>query len=154
MVEEINNMPDKISIIVPCYNEEEVFDRLIARIRSFLDDNNIEGEAIFVDDGSQDQTWTKITDASKEDARISGLKLSRNWGHQAAVAAGLRAGNGDVFVVMDADLQDPPELITDMIDKWREGYEVVYGVRSSRRENILKKCATRDFIGSSRPLPI
>jgi polyisoprenyl-phosphate glycosyltransferase len=57
-------------------------------------------------------------------------------------------------VVMDADLQDPPELITDMIDKWREGYEVVYGVRSSRRENILKKCATRDFIGSSRPLPI
>ncbi len=122
-----------LSIIVPCYNEEAVLrsshEHLVEALER-LDDLKI--EIIYVDDGSDDSTTDILNDLHKNDDRVRLLRLSRNFGHQIAVTAGLKNASGDVLVIIDADLQDPPDVIAQMLERWRDGYDVVYGVRSER----------------------
>ena len=122
-----------ISVVVPCYNEQEVLlychSRLMRVFESASDD---EYELIYVNDGSNDATEELLRVLHRQNPQVRVIMLSRNFGHQAAVTAGLTAANGDCVVILDADLQDPPELIWQMVDRWREGYEVVYGVRETR----------------------
>ncbi len=131
-----------LSVVVPCYNEEEVLPETIRRVTRACDDWGGRFEAIFVDDGSADRTWALIEDAADADPRVRGLKLSRNFGHQAALTAGLEAAMGERILMMDADLQDPPELIADMAVLIDRGYEVVYGVRRTRMSETAFKRAT------------
>jgi len=134
-----------ISVVVPCYNEAEV---LRATYRALADAAAGWGEPaelLFVDDGSTDETWPMIQWHSACDDRVRGLQLSRNFGHQAAVGAGLQAARGDAVVVIDADLQDPPELIGRLIAKWREGHDVVYGRRVAHEGISAWKRITASF---------
>jgi polyisoprenyl-phosphate glycosyltransferase len=118
-----------ISVVVPCYNEAEVLRATYQALADAAAGWGEPAELLFVDDGSTDETWPIVQWLSACDERVRGLQLSRNFGHQAAVGAGLQAARGDAVVVTDADLQDPPELIARLIAKWREGYDVVYGRR-------------------------
>ena len=115
-----------ISLLIPCYNESEVLRTTYAALAKAAQQWGDPVEFVFVDDGSQDNTWETIEGLSRLDGRVRGVRLSRNFGHQAAIGAGLERVSGDAVIVMDADLQDPPELIANMLDKWREGYDVVY----------------------------
>jgi glycosyltransferase involved in cell wall biosynthesis len=132
----------RISLAIPLYNEEQVVAELLERTRAVLDD--LPGgphEIVFVDDGSSDATFTLISDAAREDPRITAISLSRNFGQQAAYCAALKNVSGDLVVMMDGDLQDPPERITEMLEQYHKGYEVVYAVRVRRKENfILRAC--------------
>lgn len=124
---------NRISIVVPCYNEEETIDYFYTAMTALgekLDDAEL--EIILVDDGSKDRTYEKMCALHERDARIKCISFSRNFGKEAAIFSGLRAGNGDCFVVMDADLQHPPETILQMYGYWKEGYEVVEGIKESR----------------------
>ncbi len=122
-----------LSIIVPCYNEEAVLrsshEHLVEALERL---NDLKIEIIYVDDGSDDNTTDILNDLHKNDDRVRLLRLSRNFGHQIAVTAGLKNASGDVLVIIDADLQDPPDVIAQMLERWRDGYDVVYGVRSER----------------------
>ena len=122
-----------LSVVIPCFNEELVLraahERLTQAV-SAIDD--FEYELIFIDDGSRDQTFDILAELQTHDPRTRVLKLSRNFGHQIAVTAGLEAATGEVIVVIDADLQDPPELIREMVKLWRQGNHVVYGSRTTR----------------------
>ena len=133
----------KISIIVPCFNEEAVIDesyRRLTALRSVL--VGIDVELIFVDDGSRDATLLRLRDLAANDGTVRVLGFARNFGHQLAVTAGIDAATGDALVIIDADLQDPPEVIPEMIAKWREGYDVVYGTRTDRPGESWFKLAT------------
>jgi glycosyltransferase involved in cell wall biosynthesis len=122
-----------ISVIVPCYNEEEVLLHCHSRLmRVFEATPDDEFELVYVNDGSSDRTEEILRYLNRTFHQTRVVMLSRNFGHQAAVTAGLRAANGQCVVVIDADLQDPPELIWEMFDRWQEGYDVVYGVRETR----------------------
>jgi dolichol-phosphate mannosyltransferase len=136
-----------ISIVVPCYNEGEVLQTTLARllpIGARLD--HAEAEFIFVNDGSHDDTLAILRRAAAEDPRIKVISFARNFGHQIAVTAGIDAARGDAVVLIDADMQDPPELIPDMVAKWREGFDVVYGQRASRDgETRFKKFTAAGF---------
>jgi glycosyltransferase involved in cell wall biosynthesis len=122
-----------LSIIVPCFNEEAVLAETHRRLTSVLDDlKPITYEVIYVDDGSRDRTAEMLREFQSSDARVRVLLLSRNFGHQMAVTAGLADAGGDAVVVIDADLQDPPEIIPEMIARWSDGYDVVYGLRTDR----------------------
>lgn len=122
-----------ISIIVPCYNEEEVISETLAQLTSLCDSQPAyDFELIFVNDGSTDATLAMLRDAAARDPRIKVLSFARNFGHQIAVTAGIDAASGDAVVLIDADLQDPPATVVEMIAKWRAGYDVVYGTRTSR----------------------
>ncbi|HIN48508.1 MAG TPA: glycosyltransferase [Deltaproteobacteria bacterium] len=132
----------KLSIIIPCYNEEEVLPLTLERLKALssewtLRDDCAEIEFVLVDDGSQDRTSELLTEASKADKRIKVVRFSRNFGHQAALLAGYEFAKGDVIVSLDADLQDPPELIGSMLDKIKEGHDVVYAARKSREIDSL-----------------
>jgi dolichol-phosphate mannosyltransferase len=130
--------PVELSLVVPLYNEEENLPELRARLGALLD--QYPGEAVLVDDGSRDRTPGMLDELTADDPRFRAVHLSRNFGHQAAVAAGLRFSRGRAVVVMDADLQDPPELVPQLIARWREGFEVVYARRSGReREGVAKR---------------
>src|SRR5687767_14346755 len=122
-----------LSVIVPCYNEEAVLrathERLSHTLASLPD---IEYELIFVDDGSVDDTFRLLSQLQAADRRVRVIRLSRNFGHQVAVTAGLTEATGDATVIIDADLQDPPEVIPEMIELWRAGNDVVYGNRVTR----------------------
>lgn len=132
--------PKTISIVVPCYNEEEVLPIFHSRLCAVSDSLMAKLEIILVDDGSKDRTWELMQDIAIKDSRFKVIKLSRNFGHQLALTCGLDQTKGEVIVILDADLQDPPELIPEMISKWQEGFEVVYGQRSKRHgESFLKK---------------
>lgn len=122
-----------MSIIVPCFNEEQAIGECHRRLTQVL--RHLDGcyEIIYVDDGSRDGTASILKDIHVSDPAVTVIELSRNFGHQPAVTAGLEAAQGEVAVIMDADLQDPPELIVKMLELWSQGYEVVYGVRTSRR---------------------
>ncbi len=133
-----------ISVVIPVFNEEQVIPELLSRISTALAAGR-EYELILVDDGSQDKTSELLKEAAGRDRRIKVIKLARNFGHQIALSAGLAHAAGDVVMIMDGDLQDPPELIDQFIDKWREGYQVVYGIRKTRQENILKRAAYKIF---------
>lgn len=143
----------KISVIIPVFNETEVIDATYQRMKSVMDGIKMEYELIFVNDGSRDDTEQKISGYAKEDKTVKLLSFSRNFGHQCAISAGMDYASGDAVVVIDADLQDPPELIPKMIEKWQEGYEVVYGKRLKRKgETFFKKATAKLFYRTLRHL--
>lgn len=129
----------KVSIIVPCYNEEEILSELFRRITVVAETWELEWEVICVDDGSSDSTLEKLISQNKKDGRWKIISFSRNFGHQPAISCGIYHATGDAVIVIDADLQDPPEELHRFIKKWQEGYEVVYAVRTKRKENIFKR---------------
>lgn len=140
----------QLSIIVPVKDEEEAVGPFVARVaplldRLFPDPASPAWEILFVDDGSEDATFAAITLANAREPRVRGVSLSRNFGKEAALSAGLDLAAGRAVVPMDVDLQDPPEAIADMLAKWREGYDVVYGVRRNRRQDSLPKRLTADL---------
>lgn len=130
------------SIIAPVYNEEETLPVLYPRIREVMDQTGEPWELVLVDDGSRDRSAEIMRELAEKDPRVRPVVFARNFGHQLAVTAGLDYSRGDAVVIIDADLQDPPEVILDMIAKWREGYEVVYGVRTDREGETWFKLAT------------
>jgi len=130
-----------ISVVVPVLNEMETIATLYDRVAGAAVTWDDAWELVVVDDGSTDQTYTILQDLSQRDPRVKAVSFSRNFGHQAAVSAVLRYARGDAVVIIDADLQDPPEEISRFIAKWREGYQVVYGIRSKRKEGLLKRTA-------------
>ena len=136
-----------LSIVVPCYNEELVLAELLRRVQAVCEAEKItDYELILIDDGSQDQTPQMIATAHAEDPRVVGVFLSRNHGHQLALTAGLSEARGQMILVLDADLQDPPELLGQLIAKLEEGYDVVYGKRISRDgETWFKKVTAHQF---------
>lgn len=135
-----------ISLILPVYNEAETLPETIQRLRHFITNQKEDFEIIYVDDGSTDQSVALIKQAIQADPTIRLLQFSRNFGHQIAISAGIRYASGDAVVVMDADLQDPPEVITQMVERWRSGFDVVYGKRSSRAgESWFKKMSAETF---------
>jgi polyisoprenyl-phosphate glycosyltransferase len=133
------------SIVVPAYNEEAVIAELVARLSGLLDELDGEGEVILVDDGSRDGTYERMVEATAGDPRFRLARLSRNFGHQIALTAGVDLAAGDAVVVMDADLQHPPEVVLELAKRWREGYDVVYGVRDERTGETRFKRYTADW---------
>jgi dolichol-phosphate mannosyltransferase len=136
---ESQGAPD-LSIVVPLFNEEENVGELYRRLVAALDALWLSYELVFVNDGSGDRTPALLDDLRRRDPRVIPLHLSRNFGHQPAISAGLAHARGQAVLIMDGDLQDPPEVLGRFIERWREGYEVVYAVRTQRKENIIK-CA-------------
>jgi dolichol-phosphate mannosyltransferase len=131
----------KVSVVIPCFNEQEVLPELFRRLQAAAETWGCDWEAICVDDGSKDQTWELILSEHRREPRWRGLSLARNFGHQVAVSAGVFHATGDAVIVMDADLQDPPEELARFIGKWREGFQVVYAVRGKRKEHwMLRGC--------------
>src|ERR1700758_5411921 len=129
-----------ISVVVPLHNEQMVLPELLRRVGSVL--NGMPGgshEMIFVDDGSSDATLKILEEAASLDSRISVIVLARNFGHQLALTAALDHVAGDVTVILDGDLQDPPESIPELVKKFQEGYDVVYAQRTRRKEGLLLK---------------
>lgn len=137
----------KISILIPAYNEEEVLDILYARLGKLANDNkDYDFEFLFINDGSRDKTLEMIKGFAEMDKRVAYVNLSRNFGKEIAMIAGLDHVTGDATVVIDADLQDPPELIPEMIKYWEQGYDDVYAKRSSREgETWFKKFSSTAF---------
>jgi len=134
-----------LSVVIPLYNEAEVFAELIARLQSVMDVLPFSVEVLLIDDGSSDFTPALIRRATEEDRRFRGLILSRNFGHQIAVTAGLREARGEAVAILDGDLQDPPELLGDLYARLQEGYDVVYAVRRHRKESAWKRAAYHLF---------
>ncbi|MFO0613229.1 MAG: glycosyltransferase family 2 protein [Polyangiaceae bacterium] len=130
-----------ISIVIPVFNEEETLPKLSERLVSASAAWNDTFEVILVDDGSSDRTPQMLKELCQRDPRFKSLSFSRNFGHQTAVTAGLNQVSGDVVAVMDADLQDPPEVLPRFLEKWREGYDVVYAIRKKRKEGPFKRFA-------------
>ena len=136
----------RYSVVVPVHDEEEALQELGRRLSVVLDRLDGRAEVILVDDGSRDGSLKKMKELSAEDARFRVLELSRNFGHQVAITAGLDYARGEAVVVMDGDLQHPPETIEELAQRWREGYEVVYAVRADRAgEPRLKRVTARFF---------
>ncbi|MDQ0226798.1 glycosyltransferase [Bacillus sp. 7586-K] len=138
-------MKELISVVVPMYFEEEVADECYKRLKDVMVQNDINYEFIFVNDGSTDRTMDILRRISKEDYRAKIVNFSRNFGHQTAVTAGIDYATGDAIVIIDADLQDPPELIPKLIAKWKEGYEVVYAKRKKRAGESWFKLVTAKY---------
>ncbi len=136
-----------LSIVIPCYNEQEVLAetwRRLERLRAELGELDV--EFIFVDDGSHDRTRQILKELAASDAGIRIVGFARNFGHQIAVTAGVDAARGDAVVLIDADLQDPPEVVKQMVERWCEGYDVVYGTRTDRPgESAFKLATARGF---------
>ncbi|HEV2815897.1 MAG TPA: glycosyltransferase family 2 protein [Allosphingosinicella sp.] len=136
-----------LTLIAPVKDEEEAIQPFIARVAPILDGLFADGawEILFVDDGSEDGTMAAILAAHDADPRVRAVSLSRNFGKEAALTAGLDFAGGEAVIPIDVDLQDPPELIGAMLAKWRDGYEVVYGVRTNRQSDSLPKRLTADL---------
>ncbi|MFH1983054.1 MAG: glycosyltransferase family 2 protein [Pseudomonadota bacterium] len=134
-----------ISIVIPCYNEEKNLPLLYERISAAAGKWNEAYEVILVDDSSRDSSWEIITDIHQHDERWKAIRFSRNFGHQIAITAGIKHARGDAVILMDADLQDPPEILDQFIGKWKEGYKVVYGIRATRKEGLIKKACYAFF---------
>ena len=137
----------KVTLVIPMYYEEKVVEECYKRVKSNLEKlTNYEHEIIFVNDGSKDKTLELLEKIAENDKCVKIVSFSRNFGHQAAVTAGLQYVTGDAIVIMDADLQDPPELIPDMLKLWEEGNEVIYGKRKSRDgESAFKLLTAKMF---------
>ena len=134
----------KLSVIIPCFNEEETLDYSYKKIAVDLQKvKNL--EIVFIDDGSEDRTWEIISSLKAKDARIKAIKFSRNFGHQFAVTAGLEHCSGDCIAIIDADLQDPPRIILKMVAFWQKGYYVVFGRRKKRPGEPLFKRVTASY---------
>ncbi len=121
-----------LSVVIPCHNEDEVIDATHARLTQVLPDTGMDFEIVYVDDGSRDDTLRRLEAIASHDSRVQVVELARNFGQQAAMSAGLAVARGDAIVITDADLQDPPEVILDMVKMWRTGVDVAYGRRRSR----------------------
>lgn len=135
-----------LSVVVPVYNEQEVIGETVKRLVGVLDGMSVDYEVVFVNDGSRDGTLSVLRPLCEADARLKLVNFSRNFGHQIAITAGMDMTRGDAVVVIDADLQDPPEVIPGMFEVWKQGYEVVYGKRVSREgETFFKKFTARVF---------
>ena len=135
-----------LSIVVPLYNEELVLDALQARLTRVLDHAGLRWEIVMVNDGSTDRTLEKARRLCHVDGRFKLVSFSRNFGHQIAITAGMDKAAGDAVVIIDADLQDPPEVIPRMVEKWVEGFDVVYGVRTKREgESAFKRLTAAMF---------
>jgi polyisoprenyl-phosphate glycosyltransferase len=143
----------KYSIVVPVYNEEESIPDLVKQLREVMDLLDGPAEVLLVDDGSRDGGYQLMLAANDEDARFKVLQLSRNFGHQVAITAGMDVASGQAVVVIDADLQDPPHVILEMAARWQEGYEIVYAVREHREgETFLKKVTAKLYYNLLRRL--
>ncbi|WP_207435708.1 glycosyltransferase family 2 protein [Sabulibacter ruber] len=127
------------SLVIPIYNEAEILYTLYQRINGLLASLDETAEVIFINDGSKDNSLEIIRELRKKDGRIGYINLARNFGHQIAVTAGLQYARGSAVIVMDADLQDPPEVIPELIKKWKQGYQVVYAQRTIRHKEVLYK---------------
>ena len=133
----------KISVVIPMYYEEEVAEECYKRVKSVLNSlENYDHEIVFINDGSKDKTLEILEQIANKDEKIKVVSFSRNFGHQCAVTAGIKYVTGDAIVIIDADLQDPPELIPDMLKYWEDGYEVIYGKRKSREGESKFKLLT------------
>lgn len=134
-----------LSIVVPVYNSRETIEKLVYRVSSNMDEAKIPFELLLVDDGSTDKSYEEIIRLARQHQFIRGIKLSRNFGHQAALLVGLKASRGSCIAIIDDDLQDPPELLPILIKKIEQGNDVAYGVRRRRKENLLKRFLFRGF---------
>jgi len=142
-----------LSVVLPVYNEERLIGELHRRLTATLDATDLRYEIIFVNDGSRDGSWARILDLSNGDRRVCGVNLSRNFGHQVAITAGVELSRGQTVVVMDSDMQDPPELLPALYAKYLEGFDVVYGKRQSREgETWFKKATATMFYRLMRRL--
>jgi glycosyltransferase involved in cell wall biosynthesis len=135
----------ELSVVLPVYNEAENIAALYERLVSVLERENLDFEILFVDDGSKDETAEKLSELEASDERVHLIGLARNFGHQVAITAGLDFARGRAVAVMDADLQDPPEVLPKFIAKWREGHDVVYAIREHRKEGWLKRTSYAAF---------
>jgi glycosyltransferase involved in cell wall biosynthesis len=150
MESHVDNVPaengPRYSIIAPCFNEEGGLQELYRRIRPVMERTGESWELVLVNDGSRDRTPQIMRELRAADPRVKVVDFTRNFGHQIAVTAGLDYAQGDAVIIIDADLQDPPELILDMIAKWKEGYEVIYAVRTERKgESWFKRITAKVF---------
>jgi dolichol-phosphate mannosyltransferase len=133
-------MRPTLSVVIPIFNEEETIPELDRRLKELMNGLGVSWEVVFVDDGSKDQSLPMLRALAEQEPRYKLLGFGRNFGHQVAITAGVDRAEGDAVVVMDADLQDPPEVVADMLAKWREGFDVVYGVRTKRHgETFFKR---------------
>lgn len=136
----------ELSIVIPIYNEEEVLPQLEGRVSALIAGLGLDAEVVFVDDGSRDRSFELLRAMAEKDKRFRVLSFARNFGHQRAITCGVEASRGKAVAVMDADLQDPPEVVREMVAKWREGFDVVYGRRRSREgESWFKLFSARMF---------
>lgn len=137
-----------LSVIIPAFNEQDMIHKTFHTVNDLLTENRIPHEILFIDDGSKDETFLRISQLSKEYSEAKGLSFSRNFGKESAIFAGLEAAGGGCCVVMDCDLQHPPAVIPEMYRLWQEGYEVVEGVKSSRgKENPIHTLCAKGFYG-------
>ena len=137
-----------LSVILPSYNVEKMIAKATARMAEILQPEKIDYELLFIDDGSRDGTWAQINEAAEKDSHVVGVHFSRNFGKEAAMFAGLEQARGDCCVVIDCDLQHPPEKIVEMYRLWEQGYEVVEGIKEDRgEESGLHKFAANSFYG-------
>ena len=137
-----------LSVILPSYNEEKMIAKATERMAEILQPEKIDYELLFIDDGSRDNTWAQINEAAEKDSHVVGVHFSRNFGKEAAMFAGLEQAKGDCCVVIDCDLQHPPEKIVEMYRLWEQGYEVVEGIKEDRgEESGLHKFAANSFYG-------
>lgn len=134
-----------LTLVLPIYNEEEVIPILHDRLQAFLGTLGVDAEVLFVNDGSKDASLPLLRELATKDRRYQVLSFSRNFGHQSAITAGVDYARGKAVVVMDADLQDPPEVVVEMLARWREGYDVVYGKRRSREGETWFKLVTAKY---------
>ena len=133
------------SVVIPIYNEEETIRELWKRLSNVLKHLDGNSEVIFINDGSYDSSWEILSELNQKNPEIKVLNLSRNFGHQCAVSAGIDHANGKAVILMDGDLQDSPEAILNFVEKWQEGYDVVYAIREKRKEKWLKRLAFKVF---------
>ncbi|NTU77813.1 MAG: glycosyltransferase family 2 protein [Chloroflexales bacterium] len=134
-----------LSVVIPAYNEEENLPALYTRLVAALSPLGLRFEILFVNDGSRDHTLPMLRQIAADDPRVIVVDLARNFGHQVAISAGLDHTRGQAVIIMDGDLQDPPEVLPQFIAKWREGYDVVYAIREQRKEGPLKRAAYNLF---------
>lgn len=143
----------QLTIVVPAYNEAAVLRAFHRRLAEVIDHLPLECSVLYVDDGSHDDTWSIIVSLLAADPRVGALRLSRNFGKEAALTAGLDAAGGDAVVVIDADLQDPPELIPELVEQWQAGYDVVCDTRTARAgESRFKRFTAAAFYRSMEKL--
>jgi dolichol-phosphate mannosyltransferase len=133
------------SVVIPVFNEEENLELLHRRLSKVLQHSCEDYEIILVDDGSRDKSLEIMSGLRRTDPKVKIISFSRNFGHQMAITAGIDYTSGDAVIIMDADLQDPPEVIPQLIEKWREGYDTVYAIRESRKDPILKRAIAFAF---------
>ncbi len=148
-----------LTIVVPCYNEQQVLHLLYERITAACRTWPVRCEVVLVDDGSTDSTWDILCDLQQRDPAWKAVRLARNFGHQLALWTGLQHATGDVIAVLDADLQDPPEILPQFLARWQQGDDVVYGVRRKRKEGWLKRACYFSFyrilsLLSEIPIPL